>query len=200
MYIYWLQLKWLEPDLINLQEVERSHFSVLADELGQLGFQGVHKVHYEKQHGLATFYKTERFELEKSVSRHFNKLMSKIFKEDQFVDKNKHNERIVLFSHFSDRRTGRSIVVGISLFFSSNEHWFWTLNAEAPRMDTLNEKTFIFSPMNERMLAMFYVEASMLIGFTYKNWHIRGPDSVYSSFNLKLRQSDLSLQWWGFAI
>ena len=155
--------------MINLQEVERSHFSVLADELGQLGFQGVHKVHYEEQHGLATFYKTERFEMEKSVSRHFNKLMLKIFKEDQFVDKNKHNERIVLFSHFSDRKTGRSIVVGISLFFSSKRTLILNAEVEALRMETLNEKTFIFSPINERLLAMFYVEASMLIGFTYKN-------------------------------
>ena len=95
-----------------MQEVETAYFTVLEEDLGQSGFKGIQKPHYEGQNGLATFYNTQRFKMQKSVSYNFNELLSKLFDLGQFEKENKYNERVVLFSHLVDIKTGKSIVIG----------------------------------------------------------------------------------------
>ena len=91
--------------------METSYFAVLEEELDQSGFEGVHEVHYH-QHGLATFYNTKRFKMEKSVVFRFNELLEKIFDLNQFKNKNQHNQRAVTFSHLTEIKTGKSLVLG----------------------------------------------------------------------------------------
>ena len=102
----------MDADIINLQEVESPYFAVLEEELGELGFKGIHKPHYGELNGLATFYNTRRFKMEKSIIHHFNDLLAKLFDLKQFEKRNKYNERIVIFSHLVERRTGKSLVLG----------------------------------------------------------------------------------------
>ena len=99
-----------------MQEVESAYFSVLKEELGEWGFDGVHVLHYEGQNGLATFYNTKRFKIKESVPFNFNELLEKLFKLSQFPENNKYNQRVVVFSHLVDIKTGKSLVIGISYF------------------------------------------------------------------------------------
>ena len=99
-----------------MQEVEEPYFAVLEEELDQLGFEGIHEAHYENINGLATFYNTKRFRMEKSAIYHFNELLAKLFVLEKFKEKNKFNERIVIFSHLIEIKTGKSLVVGMAQF------------------------------------------------------------------------------------
>ena len=96
-----------------MQEVEKSYFAVLQEDLGQSGFEGVQIPHYEGQNGLATFYNVQRFKMQNSVTFNFNELLSKIFNLGQFKHQNKYNQRVVIFSHLIEVKTGKSIVIGI---------------------------------------------------------------------------------------
>ena len=99
-----------------MQEVEGPYFAVLEEELGELGFKGIHKSHYRGLNGLATFYNTRRFKIEKSTIHHFNDLLAKLFDLKQFEKSNRYNERIVIFSHLVEIRTGKSLVVGMAQY------------------------------------------------------------------------------------
>ena len=103
-----------------MQEVETSYFAVLEEDLGESGFQGIHEPHYQGQNGLATFYNTQRFKMQKSVSHNFNELLSKLYDLDQFDQRNKFNQRVVIFSHLIEVKTGKPIVIGtvLSALFS----------------------------------------------------------------------------------
>ena len=96
-----------------MQEVETPYFAILEEELGQSGFKGIHKLHYESiRNGLATFYNTKRFKMEKSVTYNFNELLAKLFVLSQFEHENKYSQRVVIFSHLTEVKTGKSIVIG----------------------------------------------------------------------------------------
>ena len=144
------ELQWLNPDVINMQEVETSYFAVLQEDLGESGFKGVHKPHYKAQNGLATFYNAQRFKMQKSVTYNFNELLSKIFDLGQFEHENKHNQRVVIFSHLTEVKTGKPIVIAnlhsmfgswrqpdmqalqISLFFQKLHEFITSLQENSP--------------------------------------------------------------------
>ncbi len=101
-----------------MQEVETPYFAILEEELGQSGFKGIHKLHYESiRNGLATFYNTKRFKMEKSVTYNFNELLAKLFVLSQFEHENKYSQRVVIFSHLTEIKTGKSIVIGTVFCF-----------------------------------------------------------------------------------
>ncbi|CAB4040281.1 Hypothetical predicted protein, partial [Paramuricea clavata] len=105
------EITWLKPDIINMQEVDTPYFSVLEEELGQSGFEGSHEPHFKGKNGLATFYNTKKFRLEKIVTYNFNELLSRLFDLSQFDKNNKFNQRVVIFSHLIEVKTGKSLVV-----------------------------------------------------------------------------------------
>jgi hypothetical protein len=115
--VFLFQLSWLKPGIINMQEVDTPYFSVLEEELGQSGFKGSHEPHFKGKNGLATFYNTKRFRLEKIVTYNFNELLSNLFDLSQFDKNNKFNQRVVIFSHLTEVKNGKSLVVGMVQYY-----------------------------------------------------------------------------------
>ena len=102
----------MEPDLITLQEVDEYYFPILVEQLGRRSFKGHFKLHRPGTNGLATFYNTKRFKLEKEMSYGFNEILGKMYNLSQFKN-SRHNQRIVQFTMLTSLKTGKPLVVGM---------------------------------------------------------------------------------------
>ena len=103
----------MEPDLITLQEVDEYYFPILVEQLGRRDFKGHFQTHRPGTNGLATFYNTKRFQLEKAISYGFNEILGKMYNLSQFKNSNFYNQRIVQFTMLTSLETGKPLVVGM---------------------------------------------------------------------------------------
>ena len=99
---------------MSLQEVEEFYFLLLVEELHGLDLDGVFQKHHEyTTQGLATFYNTKKFKMEKTVSYRFNEILAKLIDLDKFRNSNKHNQRIVQLTMLRELETGKHLAVGL---------------------------------------------------------------------------------------
>ena len=99
---------------MSLQEVDEFYFPILVEELRGLDLDGVFQKHREHStQGLATFYNTKKFKMEKTVSYRFNEILAKLIDLDKFRNSNKHNQRIVQLTMLRELETGKHLAVGL---------------------------------------------------------------------------------------
>ena len=88
------------------------YFPCLVEELGSLGYHGVYKAHSEA-HGLATFYKTAKFDMKSSDVYGFTELLGEL-NDAELKECNKHNQRYAQYTTLTDLQTGKEVVIGWS--------------------------------------------------------------------------------------
>lgn len=108
-------MKWLDADIICLQEVDPFYFPHLVKELSVLGYQGIFKRHREDlgSDGLATFYKSKVFKMKESRTYGFNELFGKISDLSQYKTSNRHNQRSAQYTMLQEAESGKQIAVGL---------------------------------------------------------------------------------------
>ncbi len=108
------QLSWLDGDIVCLQEVDPFYFPYLMEELDRLGYDGLFKQH-DTEHGLATFYKTAKFEAKSSHVYGFTELLGEMNDaENQLKESNRHNQRYAQYTTLKELQTGKDVVIGWS--------------------------------------------------------------------------------------
>lgn len=116
MFSNTFQLKWLDADIVCFQEVDPFYFPHLVHELGNHGYQGVFKRHFEdtdNSDGVATFFKTKKFTMLESKTYGFNELLGQFCDLNQFKDSNKPNQRFTLYTILQDAQTGKKVAIGL---------------------------------------------------------------------------------------
>ena len=93
--------------------MDEYYFPILVEQLGRRNFKGHFKSHHLRLNGLATFYNTKKFKLEKAMSYGFNEILSKMYNLSQFKNSNFYNQRIVQFTMLTSLKTGKPLVVGM---------------------------------------------------------------------------------------
>ena len=107
------QLRWLDADVVCLQEVDPSYFPHLVKELATCGYEGMLQAHSRPcDDGVATFFKTDKFQLKDYEVFGFNEMLGEVIQLDQFENRNDHNERQGQYTVLQDLKSGNEIVVG----------------------------------------------------------------------------------------
>ncbi|XP_030845658.1 glucose-repressible alcohol dehydrogenase transcriptional effector-like [Strongylocentrotus purpuratus] len=127
-----------DADIVCLQEVETDYYhQTLLPELQKLGYHGVH---HQKalgiREGVATFYRSERFRIEKQETGHFKdwiaeKLVGEQIDADlrEAIKSRAEYETPILLTSFTCLKTGRPLTV-------ANVHLVWQTHI-VPDLNTL---------------------------------------------------------------
>ena len=88
--------------------------------------------------------------MEKSVVFRFNELLEKIFDLNQFKNKNQHNQRAVTFSHLTEIKTGKSLVLGSVLNYLES----WLDSHVNSRLSALVQLLFSFDHRTSKLIKL----------------------------------------------
>jgi len=91
------ELKWLDGDIVCLQEVDPPYFAgILSEDMSLLGYEGLFvkkSQHTGRQEGVALFYKQDKFDLEESKTLVIDEIATDILAE---AESNKFGEVLLL--------------------------------------------------------------------------------------------------------
>ena len=107
------QLCWLDADIVCLQEVDAFYFPHLVNSLATRGYQGLFQPHTSKDDGVATFFKTDMFQLNDYKVFGFNEKLDAIIELDKFENRNEHNQRFGQYTVLKDLKSGKEVVIGM---------------------------------------------------------------------------------------
>ena len=102
----------MNADVVCLQEVDPFYFPHLVKELSAWGYEGMFEPHLSRADGLATFYKTDKFQLKNYEVFGFNEMLGEVVDLEKFEDKNKHNQRLAQYTRLQDLKSEKELVIG----------------------------------------------------------------------------------------
>lgn len=106
------QLHWLDADVVCLQEVDPFYFPHLVEEQTKHGYEGMFQPHTTHGDGVATFFKTSKFQLKNYEVFGFNEMLGEVVTLDNFENGNKHNQRFAQYTVLQDLNSGKEVVIG----------------------------------------------------------------------------------------
>ena len=108
-------MHWLDADVVCLQEVDPFYFPYLVKSLATRGYQGFFQPHISKDDadGVATFFKTDTFQLNDYKVFGFNEKLDEMVELDKFENRNEHNQRVGQYTVLKDLKSGKEVVIGM---------------------------------------------------------------------------------------
>ena len=102
----------MDADVFCLQEVDPFYFPHLLKELECRGYAGMFQAHASRQDGVATFYKTSKFQLKNYEVFGFNEMLSEVINLDKLENRNEHNQRQGQYTHLQDVKSQKELFIG----------------------------------------------------------------------------------------
>ncbi|XP_028407906.1 glucose-repressible alcohol dehydrogenase transcriptional effector-like [Dendronephthya gigantea] len=113
------ELHWLDADVVCLQEVDPFYFPHLLEDLTVHGYEGMFQPHTTGGDGVATFFKTNKFQLKNYEVFGFNEILGEVVALDNFDHRNEHNQRLAQYTVLQDLNSGKEVViVNVHLIFN----------------------------------------------------------------------------------